>query len=101
MIIPLPTLLHRLPPVDFLQGNSLSLKISQSFDIDRYRENLESVGYRCVDTVYEYGEYAVRGAILDIFPMGNEVPFRIELFDDEIESLRTFEYRKNKPSIAH
>ena len=91
LIIPLPTLLHRLPPVDFLQSNALSLKVSQNFDIDRYRASLESVGYRCVDTVYEHGEYAVRGAIFDIFPMGSLAPVRIELFDDEIDSLRTFD----------
>jgi transcription-repair coupling factor (superfamily II helicase) len=91
LIIPLPTLLHRLPPVDFLQGNSLSLKTGQNFDIDNYRRQLESVGYRHVDTVYEHGEYTVRGAIFDIFPMGSEVPVRIELFDDEIDSLRTFD----------
>jgi transcription-repair coupling factor (superfamily II helicase) len=54
------------------------------------RKALEAAGYQCVDTVYEHGEFAVRGSIMDLFPMGSEVPYRIELFDDEVESLRKF-----------
>ncbi len=91
LIIPVTTLLHRLPPISFIQGNSLSLDVGQDFDTKRYKTILESVGYRNVDTVYEHGEYTQRGAIFDIFPMGSVQPVRIELFDDEIESLRTFD----------
>ena len=91
LIIPITTLLHRLPPTSFIQGNSLSLKVGQNFDTKSYKKSLESVGYRNVDTVYEHGEYTQRGAIFDIFPMGSSSPVRIELFDDEIESLRTFD----------
>ena len=54
------------------------------------RRALESAGYQCVDSVYEHGEFAVRGSIMDLFPMGSSTPYRIELFDDEIESLRCF-----------
>ena len=91
LIIPITTLLHRLPPTSFIQGNSLSLKVGQNFDTKSYKNSLESVGYRNVATVYEHGEYTQRGAIFDIFPMGSSHPVRIELFDDEIESLRTFD----------
>jgi len=91
LIIPLTTLLHRLPPTSFIQANSLSLKVGQNFNSAQYKTMLESVGYRNVNTVYEHGEYSQRGAIFDIFPMGSHQPVRIELFDDEIESLRSFE----------
>ncbi|WP_430462066.1 transcription-repair coupling factor [Thalassolituus sp. LLYu03] len=91
LILPVTTLLHRLPPAGFYQGQTFVLDIGQTFNVDNTRLQLESAGYHCVDTVYEHGEFAVRGSIVDIFPMGQDEPFRIELFDDEIETLRTFD----------
>ncbi|KAA1174835.1 transcription-repair coupling factor [Marinobacter salinexigens] len=91
LVVPARTLMHRLPPVDYLQGNTLLLEVGQSLDIDSWRLQLEAAGYRHADNVYEHGEYAVRGAILDIYPMGANLPYRIDLFDDEIETLRTFD----------
>ncbi|MAD46862.1 MAG: transcription-repair coupling factor [Oceanospirillaceae bacterium] len=91
LILPVSTLLHRLPPASFYQGQTFALDVGQSFNVDNTRIQLESAGYHCVDTVYEHGEFAVRGSIVDIFPMGHDTPFRIELFDDEIETLRTFD----------
>ncbi|TNC93109.1 MAG: transcription-repair coupling factor [Thalassolituus sp.] len=91
LIVPVTTLLHRLPPASFYQGQTFALDVGQTFNVDNTRRQLENAGYHCVDTVYEHGEYAVRGSIMDIFPMGQALPFRIELFDDEIESLRTFD----------
>ncbi|KZY84243.1 transcription-repair coupling factor [Oleiphilus sp. HI0069] len=91
LIIPLNTLLHRLPPKSFLNAHTFSLKNGQTFELEKYRRMLEEVGYRNVNTVYEHGEYAIRGSIFDLYPMGSEEPVRIELFDDEIESLRTFD----------
>lgn len=91
LIIPVTTLIQRLPPASFVHANSLSLKLGQHFDLARYREGLENVGYRHVDTVYEHSEYAVRGSIMDVFPMGSDAPIRIELFDNEVESLRYFD----------
>ncbi|RBP30071.1 transcription-repair coupling factor [Marinobacter pelagius] len=90
LVVPARTLMHRLPPVSYLQGNTLILEVGQSLDIDKWRLQLEASGYRYSENVYEHGEYAVRGAILDIFPMGASQPYRIDLFDDEIETLRTF-----------
>ncbi|SFM79069.1 transcription-repair coupling factor [Marinobacter pelagius] len=90
LVVPARTLMHRLPPVSYLQGNTLILEVGQSLDIDKWRLQLEAAGYRYSENVYEHGEYAVRGAILDIFPMGASQPYRIDLFDDEIETLRTF-----------
>jgi transcription-repair coupling factor (superfamily II helicase) len=91
VIVSLATLIQRLPPVSFLQANSFQLKKGQQLELIAYRKLLSQVGYRNVDTVYEHGEYAVRGAILDLFPMGSVDPVRIELFDDEVDSLRIFD----------
>ncbi|MDL2424730.1 hypothetical protein M2C68_19160, partial [Pseudomonas sp. BAgro211] len=67
------------------------LDVGQKLDVEQMRSRFEAAGYRCVDTVYEHGEFAVRGALIDLFPMGSELPYRIDLFDDEIETLRTFD----------
>ncbi len=96
LLIPVSTLLHRLAPKQFLVGNSLVVTQSQVFSLSDVRRQLDTVGYQCVDTVFEHGEYAVRGSIIDIFPMGSEQPFRIELFDEEIESLRTFDVESQR-----
>ncbi|HEX7763699.1 MAG TPA: transcription-repair coupling factor, partial [Cellvibrio sp.] len=91
LVVPVTTLLQRLMPQSYLIGNSLMVSVGEKFDANELRQNLERAGYHCVDTVYEHGEFAVRGSLMDIFPMGSDVPYRIDLFDDEIESLRTFD----------
>ncbi|WP_137817874.1 transcription-repair coupling factor [Pseudomonas sp. 2FG] len=91
LVVPITTALHRLAPTRFLLGSSLVLDVGQKLDVEQMRTRLEATGYRCVDTVYEHGEFAVRGALIDLFPMGNPLPYRIDLFDDEIETLRTFD----------
>jgi len=91
LIAPLTTALVRLPPKSFIAGSSLVLETGQQLDVTEYRRFLESAGYRCVDTVYEHGEFAVRGSILDIFPMGRNTPYRIDLFDNEVDSIRYFD----------
>ena len=91
LVVPARTLMHRLAPPSYLQGNTLLLEVGQTLDIDSWRMQLEAAGYHHTDNVYEHGEYAVRGAILDIYPMGSNLPYRIDLFDDEIETLRTFD----------
>jgi transcription-repair coupling factor (superfamily II helicase) len=91
LVVPITTALHRLAPKRFLLGSSLVMQVGQRLDVNQMRGNLEAAGYRCVDTVYEHGEFAVRGALIDLFPMGSSQPYRIDLFDDEIETLRTFD----------
>lgn len=91
LVIPVTTAMHRLPPQSHVITNTLALKVGQTFDVQRMRSLFEQSGYRHVDTVYDHGEFAIRGALVDMFPMGHELPIRIELFDDEIESLRTFD----------
>ena len=91
LIVPVSTALQRLAPKDFLIGGSLMLDTGQTLDIEAMRDQLQAAGYHCVDTVYEHGEFAVRGSLLDLYPMGSELPYRIDLFDNEIETLRTFD----------
>ncbi|NOX27080.1 MAG: transcription-repair coupling factor [Gammaproteobacteria bacterium] len=91
VIVPISTLLHRLPPCSYIDANSLVLDIGQQFDVEKMRMRFEKSGYRCVSQVMEHGEFAVRGSLVDLFPMGSEHPFRIDLFDDEIESIRGFD----------
>lgn len=91
LVVPITTALHRLAPKRFLLGSSLVMQVGQRLDVNQMRGSLEAAGYRCVDTVYEHGEFAVRGALIDLFPMGSSLPYRIDLFDDEIETLRTFD----------
>jgi transcription-repair coupling factor (superfamily II helicase) len=91
LVVPITTALHRLAPTQFLLGSSLVLDVGQKLDVEQMRTRLEASGYRYVDTVYEHGEFTVRGALIDLFPMGSKLPYRIDLFDDEIETLRTFD----------
>lgn len=90
VITTLSTIIHRLAPREFLEGHAFLLKQGDKLNIDATRKRLERAGYRCVNQVREHGEFAVRGSILDLFPTGNELPFRLDLFDDEIDSIRTF-----------
>ncbi|TXS92984.1 transcription-repair coupling factor [Parahaliea maris] len=91
LIVPMPTLMHRIAPTEYIAGSSLVLAPGDTLDVDTFRRNLERNGYRNVDTVYEHGEFALRGSLLDIFPMGSSTPFRIDLLDDEVDTLRTFD----------
>jgi transcription-repair coupling factor (superfamily II helicase) len=91
LIAPVNTLMQRIAPPAHIRGNTFLLGVGERFDMEATRERLAVCGYRQRDNVYEHGEFAVRGAIMDIFPMGAEQPFRVELFDDEIESLRLFD----------
>ena len=90
IITPISTLMQRLCPRDYLEGHAFLLKLKNTLNLDTTRLRLEKAGYYCVNQVREHGEFAVRGSILDLFPMGCELPFRIDLFDDEIDSIRTF-----------
>jgi transcription-repair coupling factor (superfamily II helicase) len=91
LILPVQTLAHRVAPRSHLDGQRFVLSTGDTFDLIAERRRLERAGYHAVETVHEHGEFAVRGAILDVFPMGTDRPLRIELFDNEIESLRAFD----------
>jgi transcription-repair coupling factor (superfamily II helicase) len=91
LVIPLPSLIHKLPPTDFLVSRLFDYQVNETLDRDKLHNQLNKAGYQRVDTVYEHGEYAFRGSIIDIFPMGEKAPFRIDLLDNDIESLRIFD----------
>lgn len=91
VLVPVNTLMQRLPPVDYIAGRVMSLRTGDILDREALRESLSRAGYRAVETVYEPGEYAMRGAIIDLYAMGMDAPIRIDLFDDEIDTLRYFD----------
>jgi len=91
LVVPVQTLLQRVVPASYVDGHTMHLETGQRFDLDTERRRLEAAGYAAVDTVTGHGEYAVRGSLMDVFPMGSAAPVRIDLFDDEIDSLRTFD----------
>jgi len=91
LILPVNTLMQRVCPHSFLHGHALVMRKGQHLSRDALRAQLEQAGYRHVDQVMEHGEYATRGALLDLYPMGSEQPYRIDFFDDEIDSLRLFD----------
>ncbi|MEL7451326.1 MAG: transcription-repair coupling factor [Pseudomonadota bacterium] len=85
------SMMTRLPPVKYVSGGSLMLEVGQQLDRDALRVRLEAAGYTHVSQVLEHGDYATRGSLIDIFPMGSRVPYRIDLFDDEIDAIRDFD----------
>ena len=91
LIVPVPTLMQRLAPRSYLDAAGLMVQQGDRMDLDQMRAQLEQAGYRNVPEVMEHGEFAVRGALLDLFPMGSTEPYRIDLFDNEIDTIRTFD----------
>lgn len=90
-IVPINTLMQRLAPVDYLGKYLLMLETGQTLDRDQFRRQLEQSGYLHVSQVMSHSEFSIRGSIIDLFPMGSEHPFRLDLFDDEIDSIRYFD----------
>jgi len=90
-LIPATTALTRLPPAEYLAAHTFFLKQGERLDVEALRTQLTLAGYQHVTQVVSPGEYSVRGGLIDLFPMGSALPFRIELFDDEVETLRSFD----------
>ncbi|HJU27119.1 MAG TPA: DEAD/DEAH box helicase, partial [Rhodanobacteraceae bacterium] len=91
LVVPVATLMQRLAPRSHVAGSGLSIARGQKFDLAGEQRRLEACGYRNVPQVNEPGDFAVRGALIDIFPMGTREPYRVELFDEEIDSIRSFD----------
>ena len=96
LILPITTLLQKVSPQSFIYQRSLCLKVGDVIAINELREKLTHYGYRHSSQVEEHGEYALRGSILDLFPMGSTTPFRIEFFDDDLESIRSFDVESQR-----
>ncbi|MBL0221690.1 MAG: transcription-repair coupling factor [Xanthomonadales bacterium] len=103
LVVPIATLMQRLAPRSFITGSGLVLAGGQHFDLAAEQRRLSAAGYRNVPQVQEPGDFAVRGAIVDIFPTGSGVPYRIELFDEEVDSIRTFdpETQRSASKVDH
>ncbi|MDB5825921.1 MAG: transcription-repair-coupling factor, partial [Variovorax sp.] len=91
VLVPATTALYRLAPPAFLAGYTFHFKTKQKLQDSKLKAQLTLAGYTHVTQVVSPGEYAVRGGLIDLFPMGSLVPFRVDLFDDEIDSIRTFD----------
>lgn len=91
MIVPAGTALVRLPPLAFLAAHTFMLKKGQKLDTEALRAQCAAAGYHHVNQVMSPGEFSVRGGLIDLYPMGSALPYRIDLFDDEIETIRTFD----------
>jgi len=91
VIAPLSAMIQRLAPPAWIQGQSLNLAVADRLNTERFRALLGDAGYSLSDQVWQPGQFAVRGAVLDLWPMGRKQPYRLELFDDEIESIRRFD----------
>ncbi|RNF86372.1 transcription-repair coupling factor [Montanilutibacter psychrotolerans] len=91
VVVPVQTLLQRVAPLRHVVGGSFDVRVGQRLDLDAEKRRLESAGYRHVPQVLDPGDFAVRGGLLDVYPMGAETPFRVELLDDEIDTIRGFD----------
>ena len=91
LVVAADTLLQRLPPLPYVQGRAFELKVGQTLGLDPFRNRLIEAGYASVSQVTSPGEFAVRGSLLDVFPMGTSDPLRVDLFGDEIEAIRKFD----------
>ena len=91
VVVPVQTLMQRLPPLRYVVGGSFDLKVGQTLDFDQEKRRLEAASYRNVPQVLDPGDFAIRGGLLDVFPMGANAPLRIELLDDTIDSIRAFD----------
>ncbi len=91
VVVPIATALLRLPPMAYLAAHTFMLKKGQKLDVEALRNQCAQAGYHHVSQVMSPGEFSVRGGLVDLFPMGSAFPYRIDLFDDEIETIRTFD----------
>lgn len=96
LVVAATTAMHKLAPVEYIRNCSLVLNKGDELDIAVWRANLLDRGYYLVNQVMEHGEFSIRGSIIDIFPMGSTEPYRIDLFDNEIDSIRTFDLETQK-----
>ncbi|WP_446893391.1 transcription-repair coupling factor [Acinetobacter sp. NS4_7] len=91
LLVSATTLAQRVAPTSWVLGEHFDIRVGQKFDLEQQKQRLVQAGYHLVDTVYDHGEFAVRGSIIDIYASGQEAPIRIDLFDDEVETLKFFD----------
>ena len=99
LIVPVATLMQRLTPRSYLDRHALLLNHDESINRDEFCHRLEAAGYQRVSQVMEHGEFAMRGSLIDLFPMGSEYPYRIDLLDEQVDSIRRFD-PENQRTVA-
>ncbi|AKK68275.1 transcription-repair coupling factor [Xanthomonas translucens] len=100
VVVPVQTLMQRVAPLRYIVGGSFDLRVGQRLDLEAEKRRLESAGYRNVPQVMDPGDFAVRGGLLDVYPMGADTPLRIELLDEDIDSIRAFDPESQR-SLDH
>ena len=103
VIVTLEALIQRLCPLEFLNKSAFIIKVGDTIDTESFAANLLSLGYNRVQTVLTQGEFSIKGSIIDVFATGSEEPFRLDLFDNEVETLRFFdvETQRSIEEITH
>ena len=91
LLVPASTAVNRLAPPEFMAAYTFEFKKVQKLDAEKFRSQVTLAGYAHVTQVVSPGEYSIRGGLIDLFPMGSQLPYRLDLFDDEIESIKTFD----------
>ncbi|MEI7613914.1 MAG: transcription-repair coupling factor, partial [Betaproteobacteria bacterium] len=91
LLVPASTAVYRFTPPAYLAAYTFFLSKGESLDAEKFRAQVTLAGYTHVTQVVAPGEYSIRGGLIDLFPMGSALPFRLDLFDDEIESIKTFD----------
>jgi len=91
VVVAVSTLMQRLAPLSHISGRSFRLHVGQRLDMQAEKRRLQACGYRNVPQVLDPGDFSVRGGLLDVYPMGTDTPLRIELLDEEIDSIRVFD----------
>jgi transcription-repair coupling factor (superfamily II helicase) len=90
-LVAIDTLLQRLAPRSYIEAYSLKVHLNETLDLEALRAQLAMAGYSAVTQVVAHGEFAVRGSLIDVFPMGSDTPFRIDLLDRDVDSIRRFD----------
>jgi transcription-repair coupling factor (superfamily II helicase) len=91
VLAPVTSLIQRLAPAEYILQRSFDLSTGQSLVINEFRNRLNNVGYDASEQVYQAGQYTIRGSVVDIYPAGSSTPYRLDLFDEEIDSIREFD----------
>ena len=90
-LVAIDTLLQRLAPRSYIEAYSLKVHVNETLDIQALRAQLALAGYAAVTQVVAHGEFAVRGSLIDVFPMGSDAPYRIDMLDRDVDSIRRFD----------
>ncbi|HDR9323034.1 TPA: transcription-repair coupling factor, partial [Burkholderia multivorans] len=91
LLVPATTALYRMPPASFMAAYTFAFAQGERLDEAKLKSQLTLAGYEHVSQVVRPGEYCVRGSLIDLFPMGSPLPYRIDLFDDQVDSIRAFD----------